>query len=129
MPFKAEQMKVLRTIKATGNRNKVKVFVPAKKAAFGGKTIGRSKSFTAYFCQGVIDNSELSKNPNLVTSVRLLISPISDDGELLNSFVEIITSKSALLKYPDGREISIDNVKLTMPDNETPILARVTVGG
>lgn len=112
-----------------GNKSKGIVSVPNKKNAFSGKSLVPDTNIEVYFCQKTENNSTLDKNPTLVINTILLISPLDAEGRQIEDFTKIINSKEAKFKYRSGVQKSIDNSRVTLPDGETPIIARISIGG
>lgn len=129
MSYSRLQSQTHATIRKAGNATTVQVLSPASVDGFSGVRSGEDKTIKAYFVQVAYTNSELDKNPSLVEGIRLLLSPLDSNGDILDDFSTIVKSKGAVVTMPNGRVLSVDRAKVTIPDGVTPILARLDLGG
>ena len=129
MGYKREQKLVHSTIKKAGNHATIQIVAPSQKGAFSGAKVGADKSITAYFCQQNQSNESLEQNPNQLTSINLLVSPLDKEGVVHADFSSIVEDKAAKVVYASGESVSVENARITSPDGVTPILARLRLGG
>ena len=127
--YRREQKKVHAMIKKAGGSATITVISPSGKGAFSGAKTGSDREVTAYFCQQNQSNESLEQNPNQLTSVNLLVSPLDINGIVHADFISIVEDKAATVRYADGTAVSVENARITAPDGYTPILARLRLGG
>lgn len=127
MPFEREQQQVLATIKKAGNKQKGYIKTYQSDPMGGGYV--EDLSVETYFAQSSLNGKDYS-DPSLANGLfKLLIPAVTDSMSTLIDFTKILNNKTTKFIFPDGREVGIINVKLTMPDGVTPILARLYAGG
>lgn len=63
-------------------------------------------------------------------AMKLLVSPLDENGDMIANFEDIVKSSNALVTLPDTTtQLSIKHYKLTSPNFGDPILARIYIGG
>jgi len=128
MPYDREISQIFNTIKKAGNGASCTVERRSGIDEITGEG-GSIESFTAYFCVESYNNLENPVHSNLKEDIKILLTPLLENGTIIPNFVDICRDKSAIVTLPSGESRGVSYARVTYPDTVNPLLARMTIGG
>ena len=129
MLYKSEQQKILATIKRAGGGKKCTIVTPDDDVDEFTGVGGPPSELSLYFMQSTHNNDEIQVNPGLVEAMKIIVCPLDDNGCTDPTFIDKCKHKGSKVLLPSGEELSIKFARITSPDNVTPIVARLSLGG
>ena len=129
MAYERQVLSSHKTIVKAGNGSTLKVVYPLGTDTMTGISSGYGE-IKAYFAQTSYSAQELSDSSIASGLTKLLVSPLDEDGNVIKDFSQILKNKKSYVKFSDDEStVSIKVVRLTQPDHNTVLLARVYIGG
>jgi hypothetical protein len=130
MRFKREALSILKTIQRAGYHEKVVIIIPSKRDNFSGVQVGAPEEIPAFMAQVEYTDKELADDTLANGLMKILVSPVLEDlSGYIPSFISLIRNKGTMIRFSDGRLLSIRVSRFTAPDGVTPILSRIYLGG
>ncbi len=130
MRYTRQARQVHNMVVKSGNGSKVKITAPSKSNPVTGISEGADMSIEVYFVQTQYTSLDLNDSGIANGLTKLIVSPLDSNGNQVKDFVKLLQHKNAFVNYEGSNsKVSIKLAKIVMPDGETPITARVFIGG
>lgn len=128
MAYSRELKQIQKAIIRVGDGAVAVLKTPPSRYPSEGNPAGTISSLEANFVAVNYTREDISDDSLANGLLKILITPLSSDGEDLVDFVEIIENKGTQVTLPDGKEFGIRHSQITRPDGVTPLLARIFLG-